>query len=183
MNMNINLSQLKDKINGNVIITIILVLLAAVLGYAGWYTFQEGVDLEASVAKQITAYNDNRALLKNLKNLQANSEYYLAQKEKYDAVIADEGTYNRVDYYVELVELCEEYELKVTEIEVGELTASGVVNEATATVTVIGDEINVKGMVKHITSQEQIARVDSISMAEQEDGTVMAILTIVNFTK
>ncbi len=183
MNMNINLSQLKDKINGNVIITIILVLLAAVLGYAGWYTFQEGVDLEASVAKQITVYNDNRTLLKNLKDLQANSEYYLAQKEKYDAVIADEGAYNRVDYYVELVELCEEYELKVTEIEVGELTASGVVNEATATVTVIGDEINVKGMVKHITSQEQIARVDSISMAEQEDGTVVAILTIVNFTK
>lgn len=183
MNMNINLSQLKDKFNGNVVITIVLILLAAVLGYAGWYTFQEGVSLEASVARQITEYNDNRTLLKNLKDLQANSEYYLAQKEKYDAVIADEGTYNRVDYYVELVETCEEYDLTITEIEVGELTENGVVNEAIATVTVTGDEINVKNMIKYITSQEEIARIDSISMVEQEDGTVVAILTIVNFTK
>lgn len=183
MNMNINLSQLKDKVNGNVVIIVILILLAAMLGYAGWYTFQEGVELEASVAKQITVYNDNRALLKNLKNLQANSNYYLAQKAEYDSVIADEGTYNRVDYYVELVETCEEYDLKVVEIEVGELTANGIVNEANATVTVVGDEINVKGMIKKITSQQEIARVDAVSMAEQEDGTVVAILTIVNFTK
>ena len=65
----------------------------------------------------------------------------------------------------------------------GELTANGVVNEAAAKITVVGDEINVKSMVKYITSQQEIARVDSISMAEQEDGTVVAILTIVNFTK
>jgi hypothetical protein len=38
-------------------------------------------------------------------------------------------------------------------------------------------------MIKKITSQQEIARVDAVSMAEQEDGTVVAILTIVNFTK
>ena len=47
MNSNINLSQIKEKINGNVVITIVLVLLAAILGVAGWFTFQEGVELEA----------------------------------------------------------------------------------------------------------------------------------------
>lgn len=183
MNMNIDLSQLKEKINGNVLITIILVVLAIALGYAGWVTFQEGVDLEASVAKHITSYNESRALLKDLKDLQANSEYYIAQKEKYDAVIAEADSYNEVDYYVELVETCETFELDVLEIEVGKAIANKTVQEATSTVTVVGDEINIKNMVKHITSQEQIARVDAISMAEQEDGTVVAILTVVNFTK
>ena len=183
MNTNINLSQIKEKVNGNVIITIVLILLAVVLGYVCWLTFDEGVKLEADVSKHITEYNDNRNLLKSLKNLQANSDYYAAQKEKYDDVIADADTYNTVDYYVELTELCEKYELTIKEITIGELVPTGSVKSATSTIAVEGDEINVKQMAKFIVSQQEIARIDTIAMAEQEDGSVVASLVIVNFTK
>lgn len=183
MNTNINLSQIKEKINGNVVITVILVLLAVVLGYVCWLTFEEGVDLEASVSSHITEYNDNRNLLKNLKNLQANSDYYAAQKEKYDEVIADADTYNTIDYYVELTELCERYELTIKEITIGEMVPTGSVKSATSTLAVEGDEINVKQMAEFIISQKQIARIDTIAMTEQADGSVLASLVIVNFTK
>ncbi len=183
MNTNINLSQIKDKINGNVIITIILVALSIVLGYTCWITFEQGVDLEAKVSSQITAYNDNRTLLKNLKNLQANSDYYLAQKEKYDEVIAEADSYNSVDYYVELTELCERYGLTIQEITVGELVQNGSVKSATTTLAVTGSEIDIKQMAEYIVSQQEIARIDSIAMTEQADGTVAAALQIVNFTK
>lgn len=183
MNTNINLSQIKDKVNGNVVITAILVVLALVLGYVCWLTFDEGVALEAQVASRVANYNENRALLKNLKDLKANSDYYLAQKEKYDEIIADADTYNSVDYYVELSELCDRYGLEIKEITVGELSQTGSVKTATSTLVVAGEEIDVKQMAAYIVSQQKIARIDAIAMTEQEDGSVVASLVIVNFTK
>ena len=183
MNKDINLSQLKEKINGNVIITVVLILLAAVLAYTCYYTFQEGVELQDKIYAGVDEYNNNKVLLKNLKTLQANSEYYLAQKEKYDEVIAEAGTYNTVDYYVELTELCEAYELTIQEISVGDMVPNGNVKEAVTTVTVTGSELSVKRMAEHIVSQKEIARIDTIAMTEQEDGTVIASMVIVNFTK
>lgn len=183
MKTKISLSQLKGKINGNVVITVIMALLAVVLGYACYLTFDNGVDLEANVSNSIVEYNDNKNLLKNLKDLQANSNYYIAQKEKYDEVIAEAGTYNTVDYYVELSELCDKYGLTVAEITVGELVQTGSVQTATSKIAVVGDEISVKQMAEYIVSQDQIARIDEIAMTEQEDGTVIAAMTIVNFTK
>lgn len=183
MNININLSQIKDKINGNVIITIILILLAFLLGYTCWYTFEEGEDLQNTIYTSVEQYENNRLLLKNLKNLQANSDYYAAQKEKYDEVIADADTYNTVDYYVELTELCEKYELTIKEITIGEMVPMGNVKSATSTLAVEGDEINVKQMAEFIVSQKQIARIDTMAMTEQADGSVLASLVIVNFTK
>ena len=183
MNTNIDLSQLKEKVNGNVVITAILIILAIVLGYVCWLTFEEGVALEARVSSEIVQYNQNRNLLKSLKDLKANSNYYVAQKEKYDEVIADNGTYNSVDYYVELSELCDRFGLTIKEITVGEMSAVGSVNLASTTLIVIGDEIDIKQMAEHIVSQQEIARIDSIAMTQQADGTVIASLVIVNFTK
>ena len=183
MNTNIDLSQLKEKVNGNVVITAILIILAIVLGYVCWLTFEEGVALEARVSSEIVQYNQNRNLLKSLKDLKANSDYYVAQKEKYDEVIADNNTYNSVDYYVELSELCDRFGLTIKEITVGEMSAVGSVNLASTTLIVIGDEIDIKQMAEHIVSQQEIARIDSIAMTQQADGTVIASLVIVNFTK
>lgn len=183
MNTNINLSQLKEKVNGNVVITAILIVLAIVLGYVCWLTFEDGVSLEARVSSEIVEYNQNRNLLKSLKDLKANSDYYVAQKEKYDEVIADNNTYNSVDYYVELSELCDRFGLTINEIVVGEMIPTGTVNSATTTLVVVGDEIDIKQMAEHIVSQQEIARIDSIAMTQQADGAVIASLVIVNFTK
>lgn len=183
MNLNINLSQIKSKINSNVVITVVLVLLAALLAYSCYYTFSEGEGLKSSINAKVEEYNNNKVLLKNLKNLQANSNHYLAQKEKYDEVIAEDGSYNVVDYYVELTELCETYELKIQDISVGEMAPTGNVKQASTQVTVTGSELNVKRMAEHIVSQKEIARIDTIAMTEQEDGNVIASMVIVNFTK
>lgn len=183
MNKDINLSQLKDKLNPNALITILLIVLAGALIYAGWMTFEEGDSLQNSIYSNIEEYENNRKLLKNLKKLQADSNYYLAQKEKYDEVIADAGTYNTVDYYVELTEICENYELTVKDMQIGEMAPSGNVHSATTTLSVEGDEINVKRLAEFLVSQEQIVRIDSIAMTEQQDGSVLAALSIVNFTK
>ena len=183
MNTNINLSQIKDKIDSNVIITVILVVLAIVLGYTCWLTFEQSVELQDSVYESVERYESNRTLLKNLKALQANSDYYLAQKAKYDEVIAEEDSYNSVDYYVELTELCERYGLTIEELTVGEMAPNGNVKSATTVLAVSGNEIDVKQMAEYIVSQKVIARIDSIAMTEQPDGTVVAALQIVNFTK
>ena len=160
MNTNINLSQLKEKVNGNVVITAILIVLAVVLGYVCWLTFEDGVNLEARVSSEIVEYNQNRNLLKSLKDLKANS-----------------------DYYVELSELCDRFGLTINEIVVGEMIPTGTVNSATTTLVVVGDEIDIKQMAEHIDSQQEIARIDSIAMTQQADGAVIASLVIVNFTK
>ena len=88
-----------------------------------------------------------------------------------------------MDYYIELDELCKKYNLRIADISVGDMVANGNVNQATTTIAVVGEEIDVRRMAVEIVSQEQIARIDTIAMAKQQDGTVAASMVIVNFTK
>ena len=83
----------------------------------------------------------------------------------------------------EVKELCEKYELTIKEITIGEMVPMGNVKSATSTLAVEGDEINVKQMAEFIVSQKQIARIDTMAMTEQADGSVLASFVIVNFTK
>jgi hypothetical protein len=69
------------------------------------------------------------------------------------------------------------------EISVGEMVENGLVHEASTTLAVVGEETNVRKMAVEIVSQEKIARIDTIGMAKQQDGTVAATMVIVNFTK
>ena len=63
------------------------------------------------------------------------------------------------------------------------MVENGNINQATTTIAVVGEEIDVRRMAVEIVSQEQIARIDTIAMAKQQDGTVAASMVIVNFTK
>lgn len=187
MNKKIDLSQLKGKINANVVIIAVLGLFALVLGYVSWLTFSEGVALEAATSQCVVEYNNSKILLKALKELQSDSDYYLKQKDSYDSVIAEDGTYDSLEYYLDLIDICEEYDLTINEITAGELEYINNVKTAKTSLVVVGDEINVKQMAQYMISlkktDNKIARIDDITMAEQEDGTVVASLTIVNFTK
>ncbi len=183
MNTKISFSDLKEKINSVVLVVIAMVLLVIVLGVASYFTIQEVASLKEQISSNITLYEENKALVTSLEKLKADSTYFEVQKEEYDKVIADAGTYNTVDYYVEIDELCKEYNLQIVDVTVGDMQASGLVNQATTTISVVGEEVDVRRMAAHIISQEQIARIDTIAMAEQSDGTVAATLVIVNFTK
>ena len=183
MNTKINLSGLKDKVSSVTLVVIAMVLLVAILGVASYFTIDEVTQLKERIGTSVTKYDENKIFVASLEKLRADSKYYEAQQAEYDKVIADNGTYNVVDYYVEVDELCKKYNLKLIDISVGEMQANGLVNEATTTIAVVGEEVDVRRMAVEIVSQEQIARIDTIAMAKQEDGTVAASMVIVNFTK
>ena len=183
MNTNIKLSDLKDKISTVALVVIAMVLLVAVLGVASYFTITEVTTLKETIGASVTKFDENKIFVASLEKLKADSKYYEAQQAEYDKVIADNGTYNPVDYYVEIDELCAKYNLRIVDISVGDMVANGLVFEATTTLAVVGEEIDVRRMAVEIVSQEQIARIDTIAMAKQEDGTVAATMTIVNFTK
>ncbi len=183
MNTKINLSGLKDKVSTVALVVIAMVFLVAVLGVASYFTISEVAHLKDTIGASVTKYDENKIFVASLEKLKADSKYYEAQQAEYDKIIADNGTYNPVDYYIELDELCAKYNLKIVDIQVGDMVANGLVNEATTTIAVVGEEIDVRKMAVEIVSQEQIARIDTIAMAKQEDGTVAASMVIVNFTK
>ncbi len=183
MNTNIKLSDLKEKINTTVLVAIAMIFLVIILAVASYFTVQEVTQLKESIGASTTALRENKILVSSLEKLKADAKYYEAQQEKYDEVIADNGTYNSIDYYIEIDELCKKYDLRIVDISVGDMASNGNVNQATTTIAVVGEEINVRKMAVEIVSQEQIARVDTIAMAKQQDGTVAASMVIVNFTK
>lgn len=183
MNTKISLSGLKDKVSTVALVVIAMVFLVAILGVASYLTISEVAQLKDTIGASVTSYDENKIFVASLEKLKADSKYYEAQQAEYDKVIADNGTYSTVDYYVEIDELCRKYNLKVVDISVGEMVPNALVNEATTTVSVVGEEVDVRRMAVEIVSQEQIARIDTIAMAKQEDGTVAASMVIVNFTK
>ena len=183
MNTKINLSSLKDKVSTVALVVIAMVILVAVLGVASYFTITEVAQLKETIGSSVTKFDENKIFVASLEKLKADSKYYEAQQAEYDKVIADNGTYNPVDYYIELDELCQKYNLKIVDISVGDMVANGLVFEATTTIAVVGKEVDVRRMAVEIVSQEEIARIDTIAMAKQQDGTVAATMAIVNFTK
>ena len=183
MNTQINLSGLKDKVSTVALVIIAMVLLVAVLGVASYFTITEVAQLKDTIGSSVTKYDENKIFVASLEKLKADSKYYEAQQAEYDKVIADAGSYNPVDYYVKVEEMCTRYNLNIVDIQVGDMVSNELVNEASTTIAVVGQEIDIRKMAVEIVSQEQIARIDTIAMAKQEDGTVAATMVIVNFTK
>jgi Tfp pilus assembly protein PilO len=183
MNTKINLSGLKDKVSTVALVIIAMVLLVAVLGVASYFTITEVAQLKDTIGSSVTKYDENKIFVASLEKLKADSKYYEAQQAEYDKVIAEAGSYNPVDYYVKVEEMCTRYNLNIVDIQVGDMVPNGLVNEASTTIAVVGKEIDIRKMAVEIVSQEQIARIDTIAMAKQEDGTVAATMVIVNFTK
>lgn len=181
--MNIKISDLKDKVSSVALVVIAMLVLVAVLGVSSYFTIKEVAELKEQIGNNVTTFEENKILVSSLEKLKADSSYYEAQQKEYDKVIADAGTYNPVDYYVEISELCEKYDLRIVEISVGDMKQSNLTCQATTDISVVGDEVDVRRMAVEIVSQQQIARIDTIAMAKQSDGTVSATLQIVNFTK
>ena len=183
MNKKIDLSLLKEKLNGVTLIGVVMVLLVVIMGFASWYTLKSAMDTKATIQNVVSDYNSNKLLVSRLQALKNSSGDYIAQKEKYDSVIAEAGSYSVKGYTVELDEKCAEYNLEITDLNVGHIENQGNVNAAKTMISVVGKEIDVRRFAADIISQQCIARIDDIAMAKQEDGTVAATMTIVNFTK
>lgn len=180
MNKKLDLSSI--KINDTAIVIIAMVLLAAILGVAAYFTFQETVSEKNSIVATLENANINRNHIAELEAIKANQHKYQAEFKQYDEVIAENGSYTKLEYQMDLEEMMIKYHLTGTAV-AGDLVPLGTVYMATSTVEAVGKESDVKGMCQEILSSEKMVRIDSFAMAENEDGTVSAVFTIANFTK
>lgn len=175
--------SLKGKVNSTVVIVILMVLLVGLMGFLCWYSFQQSEETQKSISTLAAAYADKKVLLSQLIDLQDNSEEYIRQKEKYDAVVADEGTYTVKDQSIKMDDLCRAYNLTLVDVQVGALEDAGNHKIARTVLSVTGSEFDVKRFAVDYISKQEIARIDDIAITGQEDGTVAAVMTLVDVTK
>lgn len=180
MNKKIDLSSIKA--NESVLVAVAMVLLAAILGCAIYFTYQSTVAAKDSINTAIKTAAANIDHIKELEAIKADKDRYNSQVSKYNEVIADAGTYTRLGKQAELEDLLEKYDLK-GEVQAGVLSPYASVQMAESTVSVVGKESDVKSMCQEILSEKYIVRIDSFAMADNGDGTVTAAFTVVNFTK
>lgn len=180
MNKKLDLSSI--KIHDSILITIAMVFLAIILGVAAWFTFQQGESVKNSMATKFETANSLKDKISELEGIKANQARYQKEFKQYDEVIAENGTYDKLYYQMDLEDLLKKYSLTGTAV-AGDLEAFGSVQMAKSTVEVVGKESDVKLMCKEIVSSKNIVRVDDFAMADNGDGTVTAAFSIVNFTK
>ncbi len=180
MNKKLDLSSM--KINDSVIVAIAMVILAIILGVAAWFTFQETISEKKSIDSTLESANINKNHIAELEEIKSNQHKYQKEFKQYDEVIAEEGSYTKLENQMDLEEMLIKYNLKGTAV-AGELEPFGSVKSAKSTLEVVGKESDVKAMCQEILSSKTIVRIDDFAMAENEDGTVSAMFTVVNFTK
>ncbi len=180
MNKKINLSSIKA--NDSILVAIAMVLLAAILGTAIYFTFKLTVSEQNSIDTAIKTAADNIEHIKELEAIKADKDKYNIKVSQYDEVIAGANTYTRLGKQAELENMLEKYNL-TGEVQAGTLSGYASVQMAESTVSVVGKESDVKAMCQEILSVDYIVRIDSFAMADNGDGTVTAAFTVVNFTK
>lgn len=180
MNKKIDLSTIKA--NDSILVAVTMIILAAILGVAIYFTSQSTVTAKQSLDTAIKTATDNIGHIKELEAIKANKAKYNAQVSRYNAVIADAGTYTILGKQAELEEMLDKYSLK-GEVKAGELSPYASVKMAESTVSVVGKESDIKAMCTEILSKEYIVRIDSFSIADNGDGTVTSEFTVVDFTK
>ena len=67
--------------------------------------------------------------------------------------------------------------------EVGTLETKDNYQTAKSVITVSGDEADVRRLAVDLISRQEIARIDDFAVTMQDDSTVLAVMTLVNFTK
>lgn len=180
MNKKINLSSIKA--NDSILVAIAMVLLAAILGVAIYFTLKLTMSEQKSIDTAIQTVTSNIEHVKELEAIKADKEKYSIKVSQYNEVIADANTYTRLGKQAELENMLEKYNL-TGEVQAGTLSMYASVQMAESTVSVVGKESDVKAMCQEILSVDYIVRIDSFAMADNGDGTVTAAFTVVNFTK
>lgn len=181
MKKKIDLTSLKG--NESLLVAIGMVLLAAVLSFAVYMTVHRITATQASINTGIQNANTNIQRVEELKSIKANQAVYASAVEKYSAVVADAGTYSKIERQAELEDMLAFYNLK-GEVLAGDLLPYASVQMAETTVSkVVGKESDVKAMCRDIVSKPYVVRIDSFAIADNGDGTVSATFTVVDFTK
>ena len=179
----LNTSSLKEKINGVTLISVAMVLLVIILGVAMWLTIKDCNAKELAINTTITEYNNNKVQLGTFKAIAKDFDQFQKIQAAIDKKIAPISEYNSKEYKIKMYEMCEEYNLEITGIQAGEMVPMGTVYTADTTLSVVGDELNVRKMIKELISNEQVTKVDGITIEYLGDGNVTATFIITNIAK
>lgn len=180
MKKKIDLSSIKA--NDSILVAIAMILLAVILGFAIFATYNLTVKQKKANEDAVNSANANIEHIRELEAIKADNSKYNDRVKVYDEVVAEAGSYTILGKQAELESLMEKYDL-TGEAQAGELSPYASVQMAESTVNVVGKESDVKAMCTEILSKDYIVRIDKFEIANNGDGTVTAAFTVVDFTK
>lgn len=183
MALKLDKSSLKGKPNGVTLISVAMILLVLILGVAMWLTIKDCKEKEAAIGSTITTYNNSKLQLGTYKAIAKDYDQFQKIQAEINEKIGTYDEYNTKEYKMKMYEMCKEYNLELTGIFVEDMSAVGAVYMADTTVSVVGDELNVRKMIKELISSKQVTKVDEITIEYLGSGQVSATFVVTNIAK
>ncbi len=116
--------------------------------------------VEIDKAKQ--TYANNQTKIEGLLSLQAQSEQFKDQKEKYDAMISTDGLDQR-QIMIDLEKEVESYNCRLNSLTFGEQSNTGLVNQISININITGDYTDIMRYCRDVVTGEKIRRIDTIN--------------------
>ena len=137
--------------------------------------------VEIDKAKQ--TYANNQTKIEGLLSLQAQSEQFKDQKEKYDAMISTDGLDQR-QIMIDLEKEVESYNCRLNSLTFGEQSNTGLVNQISININITGDYTDIMRYCRDVVTGEKIRRIDTINMSPYASSdTKEADIVIVEFSR
>ena len=161
------------------IIVVASIALVALIVYTTGLINEKIVEIDK--AKQ--TYANNQTKIEGLLALQAQSEQFKDQKEKYDAMISTDGLDQR-QIMIDLEKEVESYNCRLNSLTFGEQSNTGLVNQISIIINITGDYTDIMRYCRDVVTGEKIRRIDTINMSPYASSdTKEADIVIVEFSR
>ncbi len=161
------------------IIVVASIALVALIVYTTGLINEKIVEIDK--AKQ--TYANNQTKIEGLLSLQAQSEQFKDQKEKYDAMISTDGLDQR-QIMIDLEKEVESYNCRLNSLTFGEQSNTGLVNQISININITGDYTDIMRYCRDVVTGEKIRRIDTINMSPYASSdTKEADIVIVEFSR
>ncbi len=161
------------------IIVVASIALVALIVYTTGLINEKIVEIDK--AKQ--TYANNQTKIEGLLSLQAQSEQFKDQKEKYDAMISSDGLDQR-QIMIDLEKEVESYNCRLNSLTFGEQSNTGLVNQISVNINITGDYTDIMRYCRDVVTGEKIRRIDTINMSPYASSdTKEADIVIVEFSR
>ena len=161
------------------IIVVASIALVALIVYTTGLINEKIVEIDK--AKQ--TYANNQTKIEGLLSLQAQSEQFKDQKEKYDAMISTDGLDQR-QIMIDLEKEVESYNCRLNSLTFGEQSNTGLVNQISVNINITGDYTDIMRYCRDVVTGEKIRRIDTINMSPYASSdTKEADIVIVEFSR
>ncbi|MBQ9376141.1 MAG: type 4a pilus biogenesis protein PilO [Clostridia bacterium] len=161
------------------IIVVASIALIALIVYTTGLINEKIVEIDK--AKQ--TYANNQTKIEGLLSLQAQSEQFKDQKEKYDAMISTDGLDQR-QIMIDLEKEVESYNCRLNSLTFGEQSNTGLVNQISVNINITGDYTDIMRYCRDVVTGEKIRRIDTINMSPYASSdTKEADIVIVEFSR